>query len=419
MSRKKPVSAAQIELPPKLIPVFQGPARYRGSYGGRGSGKTRSFALMTAIDGYRFGRAGISGVMLCAREHLNSLDESSMEEVKQAINSIPWLSQYYEIGEKFIRSRDRRIRYTFTGLRHNISGVKSKARILRAWVDEAEPVAEAAWRTLIPTIRDQDPGGKWSSEIWLTWNPELESSATNQRFKETMPGDSKIVELNWRDNPWFPEVLNAERLNDMKHRPDTYDHVWEGAYLVITDAQIFKDHFEVDYFEPANDWDGPYHGLDFGFSNDPTAATQMYIHNKVLYIRREAVKLRLDLDATVPFLAREIPQITMHQVRCDSARPESISYLQNHGMPRAVAAKKGKGSIEDGIEYMKHFDRIVIHPDCPVTHSNFRLYSYKVDRLSGDILPIIQDANNDCIDSIRYGLEPMIRMRARPRIRML
>lgn len=413
------MTTARIELPPKLLPVFSGEARYRGSYGGRGSGKTRSFAKMTAVDGYILGNAGISGSLLCAREHLNSLEESSMEEVKQAIHSEPWLASYYEMGEKYIRSKDGRIRYSFTGLRHNISAVKSKARILRAWIDEAEAVSEVAWRTLIPTVRDQSPEGDWKSEIWLTWNPELESSATNQRFRVNAPDDAKIVELNWRDNPWFPGVLNEERIQDMKSRPDTYDHVWEGKYLIITDAQIFKDKFEVDEFKVTPDFDGPYHGLDFGFSNDPTAAVQVYIHDRLLYIRREAGKKKLELDETIPFLASNIPQIAMHVVRADSARPESISYLRNHGMPRIIGAKKGKGSVEDGIEFIKSFDRVIIHPECPEVAREFRHYSYKIDRLSGDILPTIVDADNHYIDAIRYALEPMIRSRTRPRIRFL
>jgi phage terminase large subunit len=413
------MSKAQIQLPPKLLPVFQGSARYRGAYGGRGSGKTRSFAKMTAVDGYRLGRAGISGMMLCAREHLNSLDESSMEEVKQAILSESWLTQYYEMGEKYIRSRDGRIKYAFSGLRQNIGGVRSKARILRAWVDEGEGVGESAWRTLIPTVRDQDPFGAWKSEIWVTWNPEAEESSTNQRFRVGPPDDSKFVELNWQDNPWFPEVLEQERLNDMRLRPDTYDHVWEGAYLVITDAQIFRGRFEVDDFEPGIDWDGPYHGLDFGFSQDPTAANQSYIHNRCLYIRREANKKKLELDDTVNFLTTEIPRIAMHVIRADSARPDSISYLRNHGMPRVIGAKKGKGSVEDGIEFIKSFDRVIIHSDCPCTLREFRLYSYKIDRLSGDILPIIVDDHNHHIDAIRYSLEPMMRLKSQPRLRSL
>lgn len=408
---------AEIQLPPKLIPVFQGPARYRASWGGRGSGKTKAFAKMACIDGYRLGRAGIRGNILCAREHLVNLEESSMEEVKWAINDEPFLSAYYDVGEKYIRSRDGRIKFLFTGLRHNLGGIKSKANILRCWIDEAEPVSEKAWQTLLPTMRSEGDG--WETEIWATYNPETESSSTNQRFRLNPPSRWKGVELNWRDNPWFNKGLEQERQSDLLHRPESYEHVWEGHYLEITEAQIFNGHFEQDEFEPEADWNGPYHGLDFGFSQDPTAATQSFIHKNVLYIRREGGKKKLEINDTVPYLARAIPQITMHSVRCDSARPESISYLQKHGMPRATSARKGKGSVEDGIEYIKSFDRVVIHPDCPETYKEFRLYAYKTDRLSGDILPTPLDANNHYIDSLRYALEPMMRMRTSPRLRAL
>lgn len=408
---------AQIQLPPKLIPVFQGKARTRCAWGGRGSGKTRGFALMTAVDGYRFGRAGISGNILCAREHLVNLDESSMEEVKAAIRSTPWLDAYYDIGEKYIRSKDGRIRYLFSGLRHNVGGIKSKARILRCWVDEAEPVSEKAWSTLLPTLRSEGEG--WETEIWATWNPEFEASATHKRFRKDPPASWKGVELNWSDNPWFPDALEQERLDDLAKRPETYDHVWEGAFLEITEAQVFYGLFEMDAFEPTDAWDGPYHGLDFGYANDPTAATQSYIHNNVLYIRREAGKKKLELDEMPTYLTRAIPRISMHVLRCDNARPESISYLKNHGFPKAIAAKKGRGSVEDGVAFIKSFDRVVIHPDCPETYKEFRLYSYKIDRESGDILPVIVDANNHWIDSLRYGLEPRTRMRRGPALRRL
>ncbi len=149
------MSSVQFKLPPKLVPVFQGEARYRGSWGGRGSGKTRSFALMTAVEGYRYGKSGISGQILCAREHLNSLDESSLEEVKSAIRSVDWLEDYYEIGERYIRSKDGNIKYVFAGLRHNLDSIKSKAKLLLCWVDEAESVSEAAWRKLVPNVREE------------------------------------------------------------------------------------------------------------------------------------------------------------------------------------------------------------------------------------------------------------------------
>lgn len=227
------MSEAIIDLPPKLVDVFLGEARCRGSYGGRGSSKTRTFALMTAVRGYQEGMAGRSGQILCAREFMNSLDESSMEEIKQAIRSVPWLDAYYEIGEKFIRSKDRRIYYTFSGLRHNIDSIKSKARILLCWVDEAETVSEEAWRKLIPTIREEN------SEYWVTWNPESKRSATNQRFRLDPPQNSKIVEMNWRDNPWFPDVLEQERLNDKAKRPHSYGHIWEGEYAEALEGAYY------------------------------------------------------------------------------------------------------------------------------------------------------------------------------------
>ena len=225
--------SVRVEIPPKLVPVFDGEARYRGAYGGRGSGKTRTFALMTAIRGYAWGMSGEEGQILCAREHLNSLDESSLEEVKAAIRSEPWLNAYYEIGEKFIRSKDGRIRYVFAGLRRNVDSIKSKARVLLCWVDEAETVTEEAWRKLIPTIREE------GSEIWVTWNPESKHGATNIRFREDPPEGAKIARINWQDNPWFPSTLEAERLEDQEKRPHLYDHVWEGDYATAFEGAYY------------------------------------------------------------------------------------------------------------------------------------------------------------------------------------
>jgi len=226
---------ATVDIPPKLVEVFTGPARYRGAYGGRGSGKTRTFALMTAIKGYQWGAAGHEGQILCAREYMNSLDESSLEEVKSAIRSVSWLNEYYEIGEKFVRSKDGRIRYTFSGLRHNLDSIKSKARILLCWVDEAEPVTEEAWRKLIPTVRED------GSEIWVTWNPESPRSPTHKRFREDPPQGAKFTELNWRDNPWFPAVLEQERQNDEAKRPEFYPHIWEGDFANFIEGAYYAD----------------------------------------------------------------------------------------------------------------------------------------------------------------------------------
>jgi len=216
---------AQLKIPSKLVPVFEGKARYRCSYGGRGSGKTRTFALMTAVWGYKWGMSGNQGQILCLREFMNSLEDSSLEEIKSAIREVDWLNDYYEMGEKYIRSKDGKISYVFAGLRRNIDSLKSKSRIILAWVDEAESVSEMAWQKLMPTVREHD------SEIWVTWNPESKESATHKRFREDAPSNCKLAELNYKDNPWFPDVLEQERLTDLEKRPEAYDHIWLGDYL--------------------------------------------------------------------------------------------------------------------------------------------------------------------------------------------
>lgn len=224
---------AQIELPPKLVPVFEGEARSRFSFGGRGSGKTRSFALMTAVYGYRMSMAGKRGQILCAREFMNSLSESSLEEIKSAILSVPWLADFYEISERTIKSRDGNIQYTFSGLRRSLDSIKSKARILLCWVDEAEALSGRAYDVLIPTVREVD------SEIWITWNPESKYSATHERYRANPPKDSKGVMLNYTDNPWFPDVLEQTRIEDKEKRPDMYEHIWEGGYLIYSEGAYY------------------------------------------------------------------------------------------------------------------------------------------------------------------------------------
>lgn len=169
--------------------------------------------------------AGRSGIILCCRQFMNSLADSSLDEVKAAIESEEWLAAHYEVLEKTIRTKDGRVSFKFAGLDRNISSVKSTSRILLCWVDEAEPVTETAWATLIPTIREED------SELWVTWNPESDQSPVHKRFRLNPASDEKIVELNWRDNPWFPQVLERERLKDKAERPDSYDHIWEGDFV--------------------------------------------------------------------------------------------------------------------------------------------------------------------------------------------
>jgi phage terminase large subunit len=178
---------------------------------------------------------GREGIILCGRQFMNSLSDSSLEEIKAAIRSEPWLEVHFEIGETYIRTKSGRISYSFIGLARNLNSIKSKSRILLAWIDEAEPVTDEAWTKLIPTLREED------SELWLTWNPERKQSATNKRFRADNDNDPrvKIVEMNWRDNAWFPDILNRARLKDQRDRPDQYEHIWEGAYITVAEGAYY------------------------------------------------------------------------------------------------------------------------------------------------------------------------------------
>lgn len=229
------MQTAEIQIPDKLVPVFEGEADVRGSHGGRGSAKSRTFAKMTAVRAYMWDCAGREGIILCGRQFMNSLDESSMEEVKAAIMSEPWLAAHFDIGETYIRTKSGRISYSFIGLARNLNSIKSKARLLLAWIEEAEDVIEAAWVKLIPTLREED------SELWVTWNPELETSATNKRFRNSTDPRTKIVEMNYRDNPWFPAILERQRQKDQIERPHLYGHIWEGEYLTAMEGAYYAE----------------------------------------------------------------------------------------------------------------------------------------------------------------------------------
>ena len=227
------MSKVDIELPPKLVPIFEGQARYRAAYGGRGGAKSRAFAMMTAVWGYKFGRSGRTGQILCLRQYMNSLSESSFAEIKSAIQAVPFLDDYYECGDHYIRSKDGRINYSFAGLTRNIDSIKSKARIILAFIDEAETVSEEAYMKLLPSIREEN------SECWVIWNPQSKDSATHKRFRINKPDGCKITAINWQDNPWMPQVLTNQRIEDLDLRPDTYGHVWDGDFLEFPEGAFW------------------------------------------------------------------------------------------------------------------------------------------------------------------------------------
>jgi phage terminase large subunit len=399
--------SVEIHIPPALHSTFKGKPlgtyRYRGAYGGRGSGKSFTFAKMAAVFGYQKKRR-----ILCVREYQNSIKDSFHQELKNAIESEPWLEANYDVGVDYIRGKNG-TEFIFKGLFPKPQSIKSLAQIDICIVEEAEDVSAVAWQTLKATIRAE------GSEIWVIWNPKRKDSPCDAMFIQNQPARSSIVKMNYSDNPWFPSVLEEERQNDIAILDRaTYSWIWEGAYLQHSAAQVFRDKYEVQAFTPKDGWQGAYFGLDFGFSQDPTAGVKCWIADNRLYIEHEAVKKGLELDDTAGFIIEHLPDASKHIVRADSARPESISYLKRHGLPNITAVEKGKGSVEDGIEFIKSFERIIIHPRCTETLKEFDLYSYKTDRLSGDVMPVLEDRFNHCIDALRYALEPIMKARSRP-----
>lgn len=433
-------------LPPKLERLFFKPgangkpvyarSRYKVAKGGRGSSKS-------------WGVAGMGVAMasekplriLCVREYQNSIQESIHQLLHDRIEHLG-LGTDFDVQAKVINGlRDykvkeqgrlvqRRSEFIFAGIKSDPGKIKSTEGVDICIVEEAEKVSEASWKVLIPTIRK--PG----SEIWVVFNPREETDPTFKRFAARMPPDCRRVTMNWYDNPWFPHALEIERqyalqliaeAKDDDERAQAqadYDHVWEGACQKHSQAAIFRRRVIVEEFPNPPERTRIHLGADWGFANDPTALIRFWITDhkdssgaewQELWISHEAYGYRTELDE-LPQLFTPIPDVHKWPIKADCSRPETISYVGRHQAPNGrgfqiSAAEKWPGSVEDGIEHIKAFRKIHIHPRCKKVQEEARLYSYKVDRITGEVLPIVVDAWNHGWDAIRYGLDGYIQRR--------
>jgi phage terminase large subunit len=282
---------------------------------------------MAAVWGLRFAQANEPGVVVCGREFQNSLDESSMAEVKAAVASEPWLAANYDVGEKYIRTLDRKIEFAFLGLRHNLDSIKSKALIRLLWVDEAEPVSETAWMKAIPTVRED------GSEVWVTWNPERKKSATHKRFRLDPPEQSKIVELNWRDNPWFPDRLDAVRLEDKAKRPDQYEHVWEGDYVTVVEGAYFASALS----------EAKIGGRISAVSPDPLMSIRAFWDIGGTGARADACSIWI-----AQFVGREIRVLNYYEAQGQPLATH-VAWLREHGYKDAVMILPHDGATHDKV----------------------------------------------------------------------
>ena len=364
--------------------------RYKGAHGGRGSGKSHFFGELWLDESIREKLDYV-----CVREVQKDLRFSVKRLLESKIQHYN-AGYYFEVQDKIIKSKLGGVTI-FEGMQHHTAdSMKSLEGFDRAYCEEAHKLSQKSLDLLRPTMRK--PG----SELWFSWNPDQPTDPVDALLRApTPPPDSVVVHANYKDNPWFPDELLKEMDYDRRRDAEKYAHVWLGGYQMNSEARVFKnwriEEFEVDANAIKRQ------GADWGFAIDPTVLVQSYIVGRTLYIPYEAYKVGCDIVDT-PTLFQTVPEAEKWPIVADSARPETISYMQKNGFPRMFSAIKGPGSVEEGVNFLQSFE-IVVHPRCLHAIDELTMYSYKLDPLTGRVLPVLADKKNNVIDALRYSCE--------------
>lgn len=377
---------SRVQVPDAFEGLFK-PHRYKAFYGGRGSAKSHSIATALVVIG-----AQKQTRILCAREIQKSIADSVKRLLEDKIKALG-LDGFYSSTLTDIKGKNG-TEFIFAGLRTNPESIKSLEGIDIAWVEEAATVSQSSLDILIPTIR------KEGSELWFSWNPRFKSDPIDVMFREKEPPNSLVKRVLWSDNRWFPDVLKQELEWDRERDPDKYAHIWLGEYQRNSEARVFRN-WRIDRLDVPSDA-RPYFGADWGFAIDPTVLVRAYLWDRTLYIDAEAHKIGCEIDRT-PQLFDQISGSREWPITADSSRPETISFMRRAGF-NIHGAEKGPNSVKDGVEFLKSVD-IVVHPKCTHLIDELTLYSWKTDKLTNEILPVLEDKKNHVIDALRYALE--------------
>lgn len=346
---------------------------------------------------------------VCVREIQRSLKFSAKSLIESKIRDMG-IADAFDIRTTEIRHRYGDGIIIFEGLQnHTADSIKSLENFSLCWIEEAHRISQRSLDILTPTIRAE------GSEIWATWNPDQPDDPIEKYSRMMVDGgDGVVVHVNYPDNPWLPKTLRDEAERRRRVDPDGFEHIWMGGFDTKSDAQVLKGKWRVDEFEPLPTWDGPYFGADWGYAADPTVLVKVWIADGRLWIEHEAAGVAVGMD-DLPALFERVPGSRDHKIRGDSARPETIAYMaRTHGFNIDAAPKWG-GSVEDGVEFLRKFDEIVIHERCRLAVEEARLWKYKEDRLTGDVLPKLVDGNDHIWDAVRYALAPLIKPERRAR----
>ena len=370
------------------------PSRYKIAYGGRGSAKSWTFAELLLLAGKREKHR-----ILCAREYQANIKGSVHKLLSDRISSLS-LDFFYRITKEGIIGNNG-TEFLFAGIANDPRKIKSTEGITICWVEEADSVSEVSWEFLTPTIRAS------GSEIWITFNPNYLDDPTCKRFYgDKAPDDALVKEVNHDSNPWFTDEMQKEMASDYERDPDRAEHIWGGKPVSFSKAQVLHGKWAVKEFTSKPGWDGPYFGVDWGFSVDPLAVVKFWLDADVLYIEHEAYGAGVEVQDTPAFI-RSIPGVSSHVLRADSARPEMVSHCCNSGL-NMLSAEKWHGSVEDGVTWLRGLAGIVIHPRCINAIKDAGHWKYKADK-SGNILPKLMDGNDHTFDAVRYGAEKLIK----------
>lgn len=397
------MSALRIDTAAVYEPLLA-PARYKGAYGGRGSGKSQFFADLWLEE-------SVSAKLdfVCLRETLKSLEFSVKKLLESKIQRYN-AGAYFEVQDRRIMSKAGGVTI-FEGMQnHTSESIKSLEGFDRAWFEEAQNASDKSLTLLRPTIRK--PG----SQLWFGWNPGKATDPIDALLRgETPPPNAIVIRANYNDNPWLPEELRDEMEYDQKRDPDKYAHVWLGEYQRNSEARVFRNWTVQEFERPV----GIVHrlGADWGFSVDPSVLVRCDIEGNRLYVDYEAWQIGCEI-VNLPELFMSVPESEKWPITADSARPETISHMQRNGFPKIQAAIKGAKSLEEGVEFLKSFD-IVVHPRCKHLIDELTLYSYKTDPLTGQVMPLLADKDNHLIDALRYaceGARRAARTRERPKL---
>jgi len=428
------MTTLDIETAEVFEPLLE-PARYKGAFGGRSSGKSHFFADLLVEEAERWpSEFGEPLYAICIREVQKTLSQSAKRTIEGKIKKMN-LGKRFEVQRDIIKTPGGG-RISFQGMQnHTAESIKSLEGYGIAWVEEGQTMSNTSLTLLRPTMRKKSRrknGTFRDSEIWASWNPGLPTDPIDAFFRGNDPElknwkahpAARLVESNWEHNPWFDETsLDDDRLHDLERDPDMYDHVWGGAYWSRSDAQVFR-HWKVEEFEAPAANIALLAGADWGFTIDPSVLVLCFIVGRKLYVWREVWAKGHAQDTRGALFDKIDPDWTMERARdpnwkslarriqilADSAEPATIDYLKRHGFPKMVAAEKGPGSVEAGVTFLASYD-IVVHPQCVNVIRELTRYAYKVDPHTDTVLPVLSDTDNHTIDSLRYAVENVRRMK--------